>query len=94
MRIAVRGPIFSGKTTLGKELAANHGFHVIQFSDSLKEMAALALTVLATPTKAAAHHQWPRATQRRSAPTGTRHPHLSQPPVGHPLARSAPHGAR
>ena len=46
MRIALHGPMYSGKTTLSRQLVAAHGFVLVNYTDYLKELAARALTHL------------------------------------------------
>lgn len=48
-RVALRGPIFAGKTTTAEALE-HRGFHVINFTDSLKATAAAALSAVGEPT--------------------------------------------
>lgn len=43
MRIALHGPMYSGKTTLSRQLVAAHGFVLVNYTDYLKELAARAL---------------------------------------------------
>ena len=51
-RVAVRGPLYAGKTTMAHALE-REGFVLINFTDSLKAMAADALCHLGVPTSVA-----------------------------------------
>jgi hypothetical protein len=57
-RVAVRGVLFSGKTTTAEALEAR-GFHFISFTDSLKAMAAHALSASVADILADKEHYRP-----------------------------------
>jgi hypothetical protein len=44
MRLALHGPMYSGKTTLSRALVAAHGFTLVNYTDYLKELASRALS--------------------------------------------------
>jgi hypothetical protein len=46
MRIALHGPMYSGKTTLARKLESAHGFTLVNYTDYLKSLAVKALNAL------------------------------------------------
>ncbi len=50
MRIALHGPMYSGKTSLAHELVSSHGFTLVNYTDYLKELAASALSYIGVTT--------------------------------------------
>ena len=50
MRIALHGPMYSGKTSLAHELVRSHGFTLVNYTDYLKELAASALSYIGVET--------------------------------------------
>lgn len=43
MRVALHGPLYSGKTSLSRQLVNAHGFTLVNYTDYLKELAVRAL---------------------------------------------------
>ena len=46
MRIALHGPMYSGKTSLAHELVRSHGFTLVNYTDYLKDLAVTSLNAL------------------------------------------------